>query len=38
MEHFYKDIQGWFTFPQFYSTMAQKFQSDRFKIDITLLK
>ena len=28
MEHFYKDIQGWFTFPQFYSTMAQKFQSD----------
>ena len=35
MEHFYKDIQGWFTFPHFYSTIAQKFQpaiQDRYHI------
>ena len=28
MEHFYKDIHGWFTFPNFYSTIAQKFKPD----------
>ena len=35
MDHFYKDIQGWFTFPHFYSTIAQKFQpsvQDRYHI------
>ena len=35
MKHFYKDIHGWFTFPQFYSTIAEKFQpavQDRYHI------
>jgi len=35
MDHFYKDIHGWFTFPQFYSTIAEKFQpsvQDRYHI------
>tara|TARA_R100000657_G_scaffold17350_2_gene14630 strand:+ start:65 stop:700 length:636 start_codon:yes stop_codon:yes gene_type:complete len=35
MEHFYKDIHGWFTFPNFYSEIAQKFKpnvQDKFHI------
>mgnify|MGYP003679361736 FL=1 len=35
MEHFYQNIQGWFTFPNFYSTIAEKFQpevQDRYHI------
>ena len=35
MKHFYKDIHGWFTFPQFYTTIAEKFQpavQDRYHI------
>jgi predicted O-methyltransferase YrrM len=27
MEHIYKDIQGWFDFPDFYTKMVQKFES-----------
>jgi len=27
MEHFYQNIQGWFTFPNFYSEVAERFPS-----------
>lgn len=38
MEHFYKNIQGWFTFPHFYSYVAEHFPDDSHFVEIGVWK
>jgi predicted O-methyltransferase YrrM len=38
MNHFYNDINGWFTFPRFYKAMANRFESGATLIEVGTYK
>ena len=38
MEHFYQNIQGWFTYPNFYSEVAERFPSKSKIVEIGVWK